>query len=1182
MKEVIMFNSRMQEAAILEISTNQPCRTALGLAPQLPRGWAKQVVLGFIAMIVLLLTASPTIGATDTTAVQLNNLTPVGSGFGYAFATTVDKSGNVYVSDYTGGAVYEIVADHGAVSASSTVTKLASLTSPQGIAVAPNGDLYVCATVNYQYVIEKIALSSNGAVSVFNSSYDHPAGLAFDASGNLFVADYSSYVYEFVATNGVISVSSTPLQVGSGYAHAYGVAVDASGNVFIGSGSSSSVYEVLASSSGFSSTSTTNAVGSSFSNPLGVAVDSAGNLYVADSMKNKVYEIAAAGGFSSTSTAVVLQSMTNPVELSADGNGNIFIATSSSSSILELSTTSLNFGTVAVGSSVSKTLTIRADSTGTLHGYNVLTNGAAGQDYTSTGGSCTVGTTYYAGNSCTINVTFAPQYAGQRNGSVSLLNSGGVPVFTVNLTGTGSAPQIAYLPGTQSAALNSTSLVYPDDIAIDNNGNLFVADESAHLCELPAGSSTCTALGTFDRALSVTVDGAGNLYVADAGDGFVYKLTLENGSYAQSEIGSGYSSSTGVAVDASGNVYVADKDLGVFKLTPTASGYVQSTVSTVSTGPDCPWGLTVDGSGNIFVANNLCKSGGAVYKLTPTGSSYTATSLGSHWSDPNGIKVDAAGNVYVADDDNGEVDVLTPSTTNGVTTYTQNPAISNSLGLEPEGLALDGKGNLYVTDSNNNNVYKFDYADAPSLSFANTVVGATSAAQTVSVGNIGNLPLNISAVTFPANFPEDSSDDDCMANTTVGPASGCTLTIDFHPTVAGANTGSVLLTDNALNATAAQQSISVSGTGTITLAPAALTSPTPGSTVSTSSVTFQWSKGTGTSGYQLCVGNLNVNNCNLFASGFTTALSASVTGIPLSSEVLYVRLYSKIGTVWQPVDYTYTMSGTPVAAALTSPTPGTGFNSSSVTFQWTAGSGVQGYILMLGTSKGGHDLFNGPQTTATSVSATGLPTSGGIVYARLFSRFDGVWSLYNDYTYTVTSPGTLTTPTAGAVFTGSSQTFTWSPVAGASGYALWLGTTAGAGNLFNGHTTGNSITASSLPINGQTIYARLYTTIGSVTVYSDTTFTAVSPATLINPTPGATLGGSSQTFSWTPLAGATAYALWLGTTPGSGNLLNAHTTAPTVTVTATNLPVNGATIYARLYTNFNGVYGYTETTFTAK
>jgi hypothetical protein len=81
-------------------------------------------------------------------------------------------------------------------------------------------------------------------------------------------------------------------------------------------------------------------------------------------------------------------------------------------------------------------------------------------------------------------------------------------------------------------------------------------------------------------------------------------------------------------------------------------------------------------------------------------------------------------------------------------------------------------------------------------------------------------------------------------------------------------------------------------------------------------------------------------------------------------------------------------------------------------------------------------------------------------------------------------------------------------------------------------------------------------------------------ATLINPTPGATLGGSSQTFSWTPLAGATGYALWLGTTAGSGNLLNAHTTA--TSATATNLPVNGATIYARLYTNFNGVTGYID------
>jgi hypothetical protein len=180
------------------------------------------------------------------------------------------------------------------------------------------------------------------------------------------------------------------------------------------------------------------------------------------------------------------------------------------------------------------------------------------------------------------------------------------------------------------------------------------------------------------------------------------------------------------------------------------------------------------------------------------------------------------------------------------------------------------------------------------------------------------------------------------------------------------------------------------------------------------------------------------------------------------------------------------------------------------------------------------------------------------------------------------SQATLTSPVQGATLAGSNQSFTWTPVAGATGYTLWLGTTPGSGNLFNGHTAGaTNITVANLPLNGETVYARLYTTFGAVSSYTDSTFTAILPPTVSSPAPGATLSGATQTFSWAPTAGATGYTLWLGSTHGSGNLYDGHTTT-TNSLTATNLPVNGSTIYARLYTTFNGVTTYTESTFTAK
>jgi uncharacterized membrane protein YoaT (DUF817 family) len=130
------------------------------------------------------------------------------------------------------------------------------------------------------------------------------------------------------------------------------------------------------------------------------------------------------------------------------------------------------------------------------------------------------------------------------------------------------------------------------------------------------------------------------------------------------------------------------------------------------------------------------------------------------------------------------------------------------------------------------------------------------------------------------------------------------------------------------------------------------------------------------------------------------ALSASVTGLPTYGQTVYVRLRSYINGAWQSADYTYTESGAPVAAALTSPTPGSTLTGSSATFQWTAGGGVTEYELYVGTTGvGSHDIYNSGGTMALSASVTGLPTYGQTVYARLYSWINGAWKSA-DYTYT--------------------------------------------------------------------------------------------------------------------------------------------------------------------------------------
>jgi hypothetical protein len=279
-----------------------------------------------------------------------------------------------------------------------------------------------------------------------------------------------------------------------------------------------------------------------------------------------------------------------------------------------------------------------------------------------------------------------------------------------------------------------------------------------------------------------------------------------------------------------------------------------------------------------------------------------------------------------------------------------------------------------------------------------------------------------------------------------------------------------------------------------TLSPATLTTPSPGSTLTGSSVEFAWSAVEGIPFYNLHLSAIGPGGSDLYSSGAVAGPSVTVTGLPTNGAKIYARLYSWISGGWQYTDSTYTAftAQTPV---MTSPAPGSTLTGPSATFTWTAASsGNQGYWLFLGTQgAGSQDLYDSHQQTATSATFSGLPTNGKTIYARIYTRYNGVL-VYNDYTYTAwMQPPVMTSPTPGSTFAGSSATFTWTAASpGNQGYWLFLGTTGvGSQDLYDSHQqAATSATFSSLPTNGQTIYARVYTRYNGVLVYNDYTYTA--------------------------------------------------------------------------------------------
>jgi hypothetical protein len=273
--------------------------------------------------------------------------------------------------------------------------------------------------------------------------------------------------------------------------------------------------------------------------------------------------------------------------------------------------------------------------------------------------------------------------------------------------------------------------------------------------------------------------------------------------------------------------------------------------------------------------------------------------------------------------------------------------------------------------------------------------------------------------------------------------------------------------------------------------PATMSSPANGATLGSSTVTFQWTAGTATL-YGLWVGSTGVGSCDLVQTGGTGALSYMATGLPIDGRTLNVRLWSLVNGAWQSHDYTYTAwSGSP--ATMTIPADGTVLSSSTVTFQWTAGTATLHGLWIGSTGVGSCDLVQTGGTSALSYMATGLPIDGRTLNVRLWSLVNGAWQTH-DYAFEAftATPGTMTSPSNGSTLSSSTVTFQWT-AGTATLYGLWIGST-GVGScdlVQTGGTGALSYMATGLPIDGRTLNVRLWSLVNGAWQSHDYTYTAL-------------------------------------------------------------------------------------------
>jgi large repetitive protein len=721
----------------------------------------------------------------------------------------LDASGNFFFISATD--VEELPSGCASLSCVKAVVST-GLTSPQNVAVDASGNLYVADSS--LGLLKYTHSGSNFTKGVIADGTSNPAltsaqGVAVDTNCNVYVTEAitGGNVFKYTAgTGGCAAVNYTASTVASDLNNVVSVAVDASGNVFLAL-PDSVTKETLNGGVYTPSTVVTAPLNSSVVNV--VAVDAADNVYVGAQFSSIArFTPNGSGGYSQTVLGADFGSV---VGLGVNGKGDVFVA-EAPNTISEILTPGVNLGSSAVGTATAPgTLIFNFTNTtaATIGAPIALTGGATGKDFAvASGGTCNTTTSYGVGDgatsSCTVNVTVTPSAPGLRMGAVELTTTSGAVIATAYVNGTGTGPQVAFMPGVQQTVAPTIAF----GLAVDGSGNFYAANGIGQVIKYPAGT-TVVNLGT-DTDFSVALDGAGNLYVPDFTAGTVTQYTPNgSGGFTQGTmVATGLGSPYGVAADVSGNIYVSDfKGNEVFEYATNGSGFY--TQSTVTSGLDGASSVAVDAPGNVYVVNTA----GMVNKYTPNGSGgFTQSTVDSGLNTPTGVSVDALGNVYVANTNDNEVIEYAP---NGSKIGTVGTGL-----IKPAGLAVDPGGNVYIGDLGTSpateGVIKVDISDPPTLTFAKTAVGSSNGPQTVTVANIGNEPLTIeSNPTVAANFALDSSNN-CGAETgSINQGASCALALDFTPAEAGSSiTGTAVLTTNNLNANTspfAMQIIDLSG-----------------------------------------------------------------------------------------------------------------------------------------------------------------------------------------------------------------------------------------------------------------------------------------------------------------------------------------------------------------------------------
>lgn len=597
----------------------------------------------------------------------------------------IDAANDIYVADSGNNVVREIVAATGNIQTVAGTYQTyggpttQNLYTPTALAIDGSGLLYIADTYNSQVRVlvqgNLVAFAGTGLAGfggdggpATSANLTLPQGLAFDPAGNLYIADTGNYVVRRVdaKTGTITTVAGTPRTPGN------------SGD------------------SGLATAAT-------FQSPRAVAADAAGNLYIGDDTSYAVHRVdsttgvmtlyAGSGGqgyYPPRDETAAKKQIGGARGLAVDASGNLLIADGSTGFVEKvyqsdqitfplLFNNSITVSSETIGVVVNKptaigTPTIAASLNGTQEFTYSFTSGCAvdGVTINPAGSVCYLAVQLHATGAGTRYGTLQipqPQGATTNFGLVATgqyAQVGVVPSLATTIAGRGPAQPGYYQSGftfDQGLAITAPTNA-PYGMAADANGNVYFADtENNVVREIDTSGHISTVAGSGQQGYS----GDGRLATAAA---------LNKPTY--------------IAIDAAQYLYISDSGNNAIRRVALPSGTINSVVGNgtstavdgvvpLATGILNPQGLALDALGNLYFADSgnhmirkLDMAEGLVHTIVGTGAtgSYAGSgpALGIALANPSGVAVDSSGNLFFADTGHHVIREL-PAGSSAVQTY---------------------------------------------------------------------------------------------------------------------------------------------------------------------------------------------------------------------------------------------------------------------------------------------------------------------------------------------------------------------------------------------------------------------------------------------------------------------------------------------------------------------------------